>query len=115
MGSSSRVITAFNAGVPRGVEVNCQIVTEEVVLLTDYLVPTQEAGNQLAAQVMSDAGYQLNYGDLLFNDFFVPGLPLVAATRNFSRYNFKMGASNQVIRQLYLRNMTNCYCLLLLS
>lgn len=102
LGSSSRVITAFNAAGARGVEVNCQIVTEEVVLLTDYLVPTQEAGNQLAAQVMSDAGYQLNYGDLLFNDFFVPGLPTVAATRNFTRYNFKMGASNQVIRQLYL-------------
>jgi hypothetical protein len=102
--NSTKVIEASNA-VPRvDTEVSCQIVTEEVVLLTDYLVPTQEAKTQLMEKVMSTEGLVLQYGDLLFNNFYMQGLSgaSVAGIRNFKRYNFQLGMSNKVIRQMYL-------------
>ena len=98
---SSRVI-AGAAADPRPVEVNCQILTEEVCLLTDYLVPTSEANDKLAQEVMSPEGLQLNYGDMLFNNFYMQGLPLTPAERNFTRYNFSLGMAGKTVRQMYL-------------
>jgi len=84
--------------------VSCQILTEDVVLLTDYLVPTMEAKNALVQQVMSDQGLVLSYGDLLFNNFLVKGLPAASTTgiRNYKRDIFQLGLSNKVVRQLYM-------------
>ena len=102
---SDRVITASQIVPQSNTEISCQIVTEEVVLLTDYLVPTPDAKNKLMQQVMSNEGLVLQYGDLLFNNFFMEGLPAASVNtgiRNFKRYNFQLGMSNKVVRQMYL-------------
>ena len=99
---SDRVIAAANVAPQANVEISCEIVTEEVVLLTDYLVPTQDAKNELMQKVMSDEGLVIQYGDLLFNNFFVEGLAVTTGIRNFKRYNFQLGMSNKVLRQMYL-------------
>lgn len=84
--------------------ITCEIIREEVLLLTDYLVPTDDVKNELTAQIMSDEGLVLNYADLLFNNFFCKGLPATQVTgpRNHTRYNFQLGLSNKVVRQIYL-------------
>ena len=84
--------------------ITCGIIREEVLLLTDYLVPTDDVKNELTRQIMSDEGLVLNYADLLFNNFFCKGLGAgeVLGTRNHTRYNFQLGLSNKVVRQIYL-------------
>ena len=85
-------------------DITCTILKDQVVLLTDYLVPTDDVKNQLTIQTMSEEGLVLNYSDLLFNNFFCTGLPAaqVTASRNTTQYNFQLGLSNKVVRQLYL-------------
>jgi len=92
------------AGRANPVPVTCRIIREEVLLLTDYLVPTDDVKNELTRQIMSDEGLVLNYADLLFNNFFCKGLGAdeVLGTRNHTRYNFQLGLSNKVVRQIYL-------------
>ena len=89
-------------GVLAYTNMNVQILTDEVVLLTDYLVAKDD--NQLASQVMSPDGLTLQYGDLLWNNFYLAGLGAaqVAGERNFKRDVFNLGAANQVIRQMYM-------------
>lgn len=93
-------IMADNAGAQAPTPPNCRILTDEVVLLTDYLVA--QDNNQLAAQVMSPEGLTLNYGDLMWYNFFLEGPAAAAQSRNHKRDVFQLGASNQVIRQMYM-------------
>lgn len=93
-------IVANNGGASAFTPLNCQILTDEVVMLTDYLVAKDD--NQLAAQVMSPEGLTLNYGDLTWNNFFLPGLAATPQERNFKRDSFNLGAANQVVRQMYM-------------
>ncbi len=93
-------IQANNAGASATTDLNCQILTDEVVLLADYLVA--EDNNLLAAQVMSNEGMTLNFGDLMWYNFYLSGLAAAAAERNHKRDILQLGASNQVIRQMYM-------------
>ena len=81
---------------------SCEILTDEVVLMTDYLIPTPEAKNELVKQVMSEQGLTMTYGDLLFNNYLVQGLAAVPGIRNYKRDVFQLGLSNKIVRQLYL-------------
>jgi len=102
---SDRVIAASQIVPQSNTEISCQIVTDEVVLLCDYLVPTADSKNQLMEKVMSTDGLVLQYADLLFNNFFLEGFPAASVNtgiRNFKRYNFQLGMSNKVLRQMYL-------------
>jgi len=98
--NNALAIVANNAGASATTALNCQILTEEVVMLTDYLVAKDD--NQLAAQVMSPEGLSLNYGDLTWNNFFLAGLTATPQERNHKRDTFNVGAANQVIRQMYM-------------
>lgn len=102
-GLNERVLNR-STRVTAAAAVSCEILTDDVVLLTDYLVPTMEAKNALVQQVMSDQGLVLSYGDLLFNNFLVKGLPAASTTgiRNYKRDIFQLGLSNKVVRQLYM-------------
>ena len=79
---------------------NCEILTDEVVLLTDYLVAKND--DEIAEQVMSPEGLTLQYGDLIWNNFYIEGLAQTPQERNYKRSVFNLGAANQVIRQMYL-------------
>ena len=83
---------------------NCQILIDEVKLLTDYLIPTQQAKQAITEKVMSDEGLVLTYGDFICNTFFLEGLPPtnVTSTRNFKRSTFHLGLSNKILRQMYI-------------
>lgn len=81
---------------------NCEILTDEVVLLTDYLVPTIETKNALVQQVMSNEGLVINYADLIYNNYLIQGLANVNDVRNYKRDVFQLALSNKVVRQLYL-------------
>ncbi len=98
-GNNLRALGHGGGGAPT-VNMNISILTDEVVLLTDYLIAKDD--NMLASQVMSPSGLNLQYGDLLWSEFAMKGLAAAAGTRNYQRYEFKLGASNQVIRQMYL-------------
>tara|TARA_R110002074_G_scaffold213642_5_gene383390 strand:+ start:676 stop:2397 length:1722 start_codon:yes stop_codon:yes gene_type:complete len=109
-------IQRLRIAAPTGIQipyvVSCQILTDQVVLLTDYLVPTQKAKMELTEKVMSNEGLVLTYGDLLTNNFFMQGLADVPVVRNFKRYNFSLGMSNKTIRQMYIMfNPTKNYTL----
>ena len=96
-------IVANNAGANATTDMDISILTDEVVLLTDYLVAKDD--DQLAQRVMSPDGLTLQFGDLLWNSFFLDGYSTanqVAAERNYKRNTFNLGAANQVIRQMYL-------------
>jgi len=101
---NERVCQRADRIVTRPGLITCGIIREEVLLLTDYLVPTDDVKNELTRQIMSDEGLVLNYADLLFNNFFCKGLSdlQVTGTRNHTRYNFQLGLSNKVVRQIYL-------------
>lgn len=93
-------IAADNAAATATTPLNCQVLTDEVVLLTDYLV--NKSDDEIAAQIMSPEGMTLQYGDLLWNNFYLQGLAATPQERNFKRDVFNLGAANQVIRQMYL-------------
>ena len=93
-------IMANNAGAQAPTNLNCQILTDEVVFLTDYLVAKDN--DQLAAEIMSPEGMTLNYGDLLWYNYFLPGPAAAPQARNHTRNTFQVGAANQVIRQMYM-------------
>ena len=101
---NERVCQRGDRIVDRPGPISCDIIRSEVLLLTDYLVPTDDVKNELTEQIMSDEGLVLNYSDLLFNNFFCKGLPAAQVTgpRNHTRYNFQLGLSNKVVRQIYL-------------
>ena len=101
--NNNLAIVANAAGASATTPLNISILTNEVVLLTDYLVAKDD--DQLAARVMSPEGLTLQFGDLLWNSFFLKGYAnagQVAAERNYKRDTFNLGAANEVIRQMYL-------------
>ena len=51
---------------------------------------------------MSPDGLTLQYGDLIWNNFFLEGLATTPQERNFKRTVFNLGAANQVVRQMYI-------------
>tara|TARA_R110002167_G_scaffold322624_1_gene528530 strand:+ start:102 stop:1808 length:1707 start_codon:yes stop_codon:yes gene_type:complete len=93
-------IQANNAGVSATTPLDCTVLTDEVVLLTDYLVSNND--DAIAEQIMSPAGLTLQYGDLNWNNFYLQGLATTPQERNFKRDIFNLGAANSVIRQMYL-------------
>ena len=93
-------LTAQGGGGAGAQNMNISILTDEVVLLTDYLVAKDD--NMLASQIMSDQGLTLQFGDLLWNNFYMDSLDTCTSERNYKRYNFQLGASNEVIRQMYM-------------
>ncbi len=80
--------------------ISCTIDVDNVVLLTDYLVSKND--DAIAEQIMSPQGLTLEYGDLQWNNFHIQGLGNTNGDRNFKRDVYNLGASNQVIRQMYL-------------
>tara|TARA_R110002020_G_scaffold361573_1_gene574079 strand:+ start:65 stop:1780 length:1716 start_codon:yes stop_codon:yes gene_type:complete len=101
-GSANNIqgILANNAGVQATTPLNCQVLVNEVVLLTDYLVARSD--DEIAAQVMSPQGLTLQYGDLAWNNFYLPGLAATPQERNYKRDILQLGMANQVIRQMYM-------------
>ena len=87
-----------------GANTNCELILDEVVLLTDYLVPNQPAKEQMVKSVMSDEGLSFVYSDLIYNTYLLEGLPLPAVQdiRNYKRDILQVGLSNKVVRQLYM-------------
>jgi hypothetical protein len=81
------------------------ILFDELVLLADYLVSNND--DPISEQVLSPEGLTLNYGDLQWNNFFLRGTTTATEPRNYKRDTLQLGASNQIIRQMYMFNTPN--------
>jgi hypothetical protein len=82
----------------------CEIITSEVVMLIDYLV--KKDNTSAREEVRSEAGKSYVYGDLVWNNHLLKGLPTASANldKNLKRDIIQIGLSNNVVRQLFLIN-----------
>ena len=85
-----------------GVGSDYQLIADEVVLLTDYLVNKND--DEVAAKIMSPEGLSIVYGDLVWQNTRINGQDTLPdnTSRNYVRYELQVPMANQIVRQMYM-------------